>query len=132
MPAPRKHSGLLRWSLIAGAFVVITVGGVVILFARNWPFTPHAVTVALQDRFARTVEIRAFRVTYFPPGFVAEGISFLHRKRMDLPPLITVGTLIVKTSYIGMLTPQKRLSQVQVIGLHVTVPPKNPNGQSSG
>ncbi|MGD0297212.1 MAG: AsmA-like C-terminal region-containing protein [Bryobacteraceae bacterium] len=132
MPAPGKRSRLLRWSLIAGAFVVIAIGGVAILFARNWPFTPRAVTAALQDRFARTVEIRNFRVTYFPPGFVAEGISFLHRKRKDLPPLITVGTLIVKTSYIGMLTPQKRLSQVQVIGLHVTVPPKSPDGQSSG
>ena len=132
MPAPRKRSSLLRWSLIVGACVVIAIGVVAILFARNWPFTPRAVTIALQDRFARTVEIRTFRVTYFPPGFVAEGISFLHRKRKDLPPLITVQTLIVKTSYIGMLTPQKRLSQVQVIGLHVTIPPKNPNGQSSG
>lgn len=132
MPAPRKRSSLLRWCLIVAAFFVIVIGVVAILFARNWPFTPHAVTIALQDRFARTVEIRTFHVTYFPPGFVAEGISFLHRKRKDLPPLITVGTLIVKTSYIGMLTPQKRLSQVQVIGLHISVPPKNPSGQSSG
>ena len=125
-----KHS-LVRWSLIVGSLLVIALGLVTILFVRNWPFTRQAVIVALQDRFARTVEIQSFRRTYFPPGFVAEGVSFEHRKRKDLPPLISVRTLIVKAGYIGMLTPQKHLSEVQVIGLHVTVPPKNPDGQPS-
>jgi hypothetical protein len=125
-----KHP-LVRWFLIVGALVVVALGAVTILFVRNWPFTRQAVVVALQDRFARTVEIRSFRRTYFPPGFVAEGISFEHRKRKDLPPLITVQTLVVKASYIGMLRPQKHLGEVKVIGLHVTVPPKNPNGQPS-
>lgn len=121
----------LRWSLILGGVAVVAIGIVIILFARNWPFTRQAVTAALQDRFARTVEIQNFRRTYFPPGFVAEGISFEHRKRKDLPPLITVRTLVVKASYIGMLRPQKHLGEVKVVGLHVTVPPKNPNGQPS-
>lgn len=122
---------MVRWFLIVGVLVVIALGVVTILFVRNWPFTQQAVVVALQDRFARTVEIHSFRRTYIPPGFVAEGISFEHRKRKDLPPLITVRTLVVKASYIGMLRPQKHLGEVQVIGLHVTVPPKNPNGEPS-
>ncbi len=117
--------------MIAAVLVVIALGVVTVLFVRNWPFTHQAVISALQDRFARTVEIHSFRRTYFPPGFVAEGISFEHRKRKDLPPLITVRTLIVKASYIGMLRPQKHLDEVKVVGLHVTVPPKNPNGQPS-
>lgn len=121
-----------RWCLIVGAFVVVILGGAAILLVRNWPFTRQAVTVALQDRFARTVEIRNFRTTYFPPGCVAEGISFLHRTHKDLPPLITVRTLIVQASYFGMFGLHKRVGQVQVIGLHVLVPPKSPNGQSNG
>jgi hypothetical protein len=115
---------------MVGALATVIFGSFTILLVRNWPFTKQAVTKALQDRFARAVEIRNFRATYFPPGFVAEGVSFEHRKRKDLPPLITVQTLIVKAGYTGMLTPQKHLSHVQVIGLHVTVPPKSPNGQS--
>jgi hypothetical protein len=125
-------SSFVRLSLIAGTVLAVLLGGVTILLVRNWPFTRQAVTVALQDRFARTVEIRNFRTTYFPPGCVADGISFLHRKHKDLPPLITVRTLIVQASYAGMFSFHKRVGQVQVIGLHVLVPPKSPTGQSGG
>ncbi len=101
----------------------------VVLLAWNWPFTQQAVTKALQDRFARTVQIRRFRKTYFPPGCVAEGVSFLHRKRKDLPPLITVQTLIIRGSYDGLLRIHKRLDEVQVKGLHVLIPPPGPSGK---
>jgi len=59
---------------------------------------------------------------------VAEGIEFLHRKRKDLPPLITVQTLTIRTGYSGLLRIHKLVNDVQVIGLHVRVPPKNPDG----
>jgi hypothetical protein len=121
---------ILRWSLTVAALVAVIFGGVTILLIRNWPFTQQAVTKALQDRFARTVEIRSFRRTYFPPGCIAEEIRFLHRTHKDLPPLITVRTLIVQASYTGMLSLHKRVGQVQVIGLHVLVPPKNTDGHS--
>jgi len=127
--AVRKRSSLILWCAIVGVFVALIFGVATILIVRNWPFTRQAVTVALQDRFARTVEIRSFRSTYFPPGCIAEGVSFLHRKRKDLPPLITVRTLIVQASYAGMFSLHKRVGHVQVIGLHVLVPPKSPNGQ---
>ena len=127
-----KRAPLFRWWLILAAILIVVFGVVSILLVRNWPFTQQAVAKALQDRFARPVRIRNFRRTYFPPGFVAEAITFEHRKRKDLPPLITVQKLVVKTSYFGLVTLQKRLSEVQVIGLHVTVPPKDPTGRSSG
>src|SRR5579872_6772910 len=130
--AVRKRSSLILWCAIVGVFVALIFGVATILIVRNWPFTRQAVTVALQDRFARTVEIRSFRSTYFPPGCIAEGVSFLHRKRKDLPPLITVRTLIVQASYAGMFSLHKRVGHVQVIGLHVLVPPKSPNGQGGG
>jgi AsmA-like C-terminal region len=122
---------VMRWCLIVGAIVAVIFGGATILLIRNWPFTRQAVTTALQDRFARTVEIRSFRTTYFPPGCVVEGISFLHRTHKDLPPLITVRTLIVEASYAGMFSLHKRVGKVQIIGLHVLVPPKNTDGHSS-
>ncbi len=70
-----------RWWLIIGASLIVIAGIVLIVLVWNWPFTQQAVTKALQDRFARTVQICSFRKTYFPPGCVAEGVSFLHRKR---------------------------------------------------
>jgi len=127
----RKLSSVARWCLIVGTIVVIGTGVVAIQLVRNWPFTKQAVTIALQDRFARTVEIRNFRGTYFPPGFIAEGISFLHRQHKNLPPLITVRTLILQASYAGLFSIHKRVGRVQVIGLHVLVPPKSTNGKSN-
>src|SRR5271157_2129628 len=116
-----------RWWLIIGASLIVIAAIVVIVLACKWPYTQPAVTKALQDRFARTVQIRSFRKTYFPPGCVAEGVSFLHRKRKDLPALITVQTLIIRGSYNGLF--RKRVDEVQVKGLHVLIPPPGPSGQ---
>src|SRR5271157_2487812 len=119
--APRR-----LWLIIGASLIVIAVI-VVIVLACNWPYTQQAVAKALRDRFARTVQIRSFRKTYFPPGCVAEGVSFLHRKRKDLPALITVQTLIIRGSYNGLF--RKRVDEVQVKGLHVLIPPPGPSGQ---
>jgi hypothetical protein len=104
---------------------------VVVVLAWKWPYTQPAITKALQDRFARTVQIRSFRRTYFPPGCVAEGVSFQHRRRKDLPPLITVQTLIIRGSYNGLLRIHPRVDEVEVKGLHVLIPPPGPSGQPS-
>jgi hypothetical protein len=117
------------WQIIGASLIVIAVIVVVVL-ACNWPYTQQAVAKALQDRFARTVQIRSFRKTYFPPGCVAEGVSFLHRNRKDLPPLISVQTLIIRGSYNGLFRIHKRVDEVKVKGLHVLIPPPGPSGQS--
>jgi hypothetical protein len=112
---------------VSAAVLVVAAAVGAILMVLNWPFTQAAVTKTLEDRFARDVKIRKFRITYFPPGCVAGGIDFLHRKRKDLPPLITVETLILRTSYASLLRIHKQLNYVRLTGLHVRVPPKNPD-----
>ena len=57
-----------RWWLIIGASLIVIAGIVLIVLAWNWPYTQQAVTKALQDRFARTVQIRSFRKTYRSTG----------------------------------------------------------------
>jgi AsmA-like C-terminal region len=116
-----------RWILVSAAVLAVAAASGAILLATNWPFTQAAVTKALQDRFARDVKIAKFRVTYFPPGCVAEGLEFLHRERKDLPPLITAQSLTISAGYTGLL--HKQLNDVRVTGLHVLVPPKNPNAK---
>jgi hypothetical protein len=120
-----------RWFQMGLAFAaIVAISG--IFLSRTWPFTEQAVKKALQDRFARQVDIRSFRMTYLPPGCVVDGVSFLHRTRKDLPPLITVQSLIIRGSYAGLLGIHKRVPAIQVVGLHILVPPKRPDGQSSG
>ena len=123
-----RNGVLRRWILVGAAVVALAVALGAVLLALNWPFTQAAVTKALQDRFAKDVKIGKFRSTYFPPRCVAEGIEFLHRRRKDLPPLITVQTLTIRTGYSGLLRIHKLVNEVQVAGLHVLVPPKSSDG----
>ncbi len=118
---PRRVISIVAAVLVAG----IALGAT--LVAINWPFTRQAVTKALQDRFARQVKIGTFRKTYFPPGCVAENVEFEHRKKRDLPPLITVQRLAIRSSYGNFLRIHATVNEVTVAGLHVTVPPKDPN-----
>jgi hypothetical protein len=125
---PADKRVLRRWLLVGGSVIAIGVLFAVLLLALNWPFTQTAVTKALQDRFARDVRIRNFRKTYFPPGCVAQGVEFLHRKRKDLPPLITVQQLTIRGSYSGMLRIHQTVNDIHVDGLHVLIPPKSREG----
>lgn len=118
------------WFVVSIACLLAISGVFTVLLVRNWPFTEQAVNKTLRDRFNRQVLIGKFHKTYFPPGCIAENVSFQHRKRRDLPPLITVQRLIIRGSYAGLLMPQKRVPQIEVVGLHVTVPPKHPDGTS--
>ncbi len=126
-----EHAVTLRWTLLIDAIVIVlaAIFGAITL-ARKWPFTREAMTKTLQGRFAGTVAIRNFRRTYFPPGCVAEEVSFEHRVGHDGPSLITIRKLIVTGSYSGLLGFHKSVPQIQVIGLHVRVPPKRKDGKS--
>jgi len=117
-----------RWVIAGIASLLLVVAIAATLLVLNWPFTEPAVARALQDRFARNVKIGAFHRTYFPPGFIAQDVQFLHRKRQDLPPLITVQTLTVRASYSGLLRIHQQLNTVQIAGLHVIIPPKSSGG----
>ena len=44
--------------------------------------------------------------------------------------MIAVQTLTLQGSYAGLFSPRKRVGHVQVVGLHVLVPPKSTNGKS--
>ncbi len=117
-----------RWIITGVAVLLVVLAATATLLIVNWPFTEAAVAQALEDRFARNVKIGVFRRTYFPPGFIAQDIQFLHRKRQDLPPLITVQTLTVRGSYSGLLRIRQDIDTVQIAGLHVIIPPKSPDG----
>ncbi len=122
-PQYRRRMWWALWIPTAVAALAIVYMAVI---AMNWPFTQQAVIDALQERSLRTVTIGHFYRTYFPPGCTAEDIRFLHRKHKEKQPLITVGKLVLVTSYSRILTLQERLSLVRVMHMHVTVPPSAP------
>lgn len=102
-----------------------------IVFTIYWPFKKQALIDILQERSRRSVTIDRFRVTYFPPGSVAEGITFWRYKHKNEPPLITIQKLSNAVTYPTLLTFQHRLDVVRVVGLHLIVPAHEPAGEPS-
>ena len=121
-----KGRDFIRWTVAGVACLAVLSGIAAFFFLRHSPFTQQAITETLEKRFARQVVIQSFHKTLFPPGCVATGVSFLHRMRKDLPPLITLRKLVITGSYAGLIGPKKRIARVDVVGLHVTVPPSQP------
>ncbi len=122
------HFRLWFWIALAFGAVIIFYG---IVFALAWPFTKQDLIDTLQERSLRQVTVADFRNTYFPPGCVAQGIRFLRIKHKEKRPLITIQKLVLEDSYPNLLTFQHRLNTVKVIGLHVTVPSREPAGEPS-
>ncbi len=120
--------GIWLWTALALAGVIMFY---TVVLALNWPFTKQALIDTLQQRSLRQVMIYRFHSTYFPPGCVAEGISFLHIKHKNRPPLLSIQKLVIEDRYPELLTFQHRLTTVRVIGLHVTIPPAEPAGEPS-
>ncbi len=131
MKQDSKRREFIRWTIAGVACLALLIGIAACLLVRNWPFTQQAIKVTLEKRFDRQVVIQSFHKTLFPPGCVAEGVSFLHRTRKNLPPLITLRKLVIKGSYAGLIGPKKRIAHVDIVGLHVTVPPSQPGVPSA-
>lgn len=131
--AKSPHRGWRRrWPWILAALIVVGFPAFyAIVFYLYWPFTKQDVINVLQERSLRSVTIDRFHTSYFPPGCVAEGVKFLHIKRKDEPPLITVNKLVFTANYGSMIRFQHRLDNVRVIGLHVRVPAREPAGEPS-
>jgi hypothetical protein len=130
-PAARKKPASARrrfnfkpWMLgVAGAAIAVIAIGV--YFAnQHWPYRYRNVKPVLENVFASQIDIQEYHRIYFPhPGFVAKGLV-LHRKSAgDLPPVGFTRDLIVRGSWIDLLLLRNRIELVDVVGLHVIIPP---------
>jgi hypothetical protein len=101
---------------------MLVVGG---LAAKNWPYRHREVLPLLDEVFVSQITMERYHRTYFPrPGFVASGLT-LRRKTADptLPPFGTAKDLIVQGSWLDLLLLRHRVELVDVVGLHLVVPP---------
>jgi len=116
---------LSRWIKIGIGLLVVAMAVSAVVIATHWPFTRGKVIQSLEQSFASTVEFQSFRVTYFRPGFVAEGVTFRRNADVNTPPIATVAKLVVQGSYSGFFMFPKRIPRVKVEGLHVFVSPQS-------
>ena len=115
----------IRWIKIAAMVVVAVLGIAGVVIATHWPFTRESVVQALEQTFASSVEVKSFRVTYFAPGCVMEGVTFRRNGDRDAPAIASVDRLTIQGSYVGFFTIPKRIPRVRVEGLHVFASPRS-------
>jgi hypothetical protein len=118
-----------RWVKISGLLTIIVIGAAAVLVASRWPFTRDKVAKALQKEFSSAVELKTFRATYFPPGFVAEAVTFRRNSDRNAPPIGTVEKLTIQGSYLGFFSIPKHIRSVKIEGLHIFA---SPSSESAG
>jgi hypothetical protein len=125
----KKQSKLLSRSIkiatikIGAVLALIVIGGAVALLLSRWPFTRDAIVSALQTKFSSTVEVKSFHGTYFPPGCIAEGVTFRRNSDRDVPPVATIEKLTIQGAYWEFFITPKHVRRVRIEGLHMFVSP---------
>jgi hypothetical protein len=114
---------LPRWIKIGGLVAVVAIAGGVVLLLIRWPFKQEIIVKALQERFSSTVELKTFHWTYFPPGCVADGLTFRRNSNRDALPIATVEKLTIRGAFWEFLIAPKRVRRVTIEGLHIFVSP---------
>lgn len=116
----RPHVQFSKWIVATGVLILAIIGGGVYL-ALHWPFTKAAVIQSLAEASSSKVEIGGFRSVYFPhPGCVATSVIFHYGSRSDIPPLITIQRMTVRSSFFGLF--RKHLQLMKVDGLQIFIP----------
>jgi hypothetical protein len=115
----KKSKVSSRWIKIGTLLALVVIGGAAVLLLSRWPFTRDIVVRALQEKFSSTVEVKAFHGTYFPPGCVAEGVTFRRNSDRDDPPIATIEKLTIRGAYWEFFRTPKRVRRVRIKGLRM-------------
>ena len=113
---------------IAGLLALVVIAGCVVLLMVEWPFKREMIVEALQEKFSSTVELKAFHETYFPPGCVAEGVSFSRNRDQGARPIATIEKLSIQGAYWEFFSRPSRVRRVTIEGLRMFVSPQTERG----
>jgi hypothetical protein len=117
----KKKPKVSRSIKIGTMLGLAVIGGAAVLLLSRWPFTRDVVLRALQKKFSSTVEVKAFHGTYFPPGCIAEGVTFRRNSDRDDPPIATIEKLTIQGAYWEFFRIPKRVRHVKIEGLRMFV-----------
>lgn len=115
----RKSRPARRWLWLTLILVGAAVIAAFILFAAKWPFTRGKVITELEDAIQGKVEIGKFHQTYFPPGCVAENVTFTRYDHQPNPAPITVRRLTIQGSYRELFA--RHISVFRLDGVHAAM-----------
>jgi len=83
----------------------------------------------LQSHFESSVQFDDFEVSFFPRVRVSvQGLVLRHQGRTDIPPLIEARDVSFYSNLASLLRHRPEIDLVQLDGLRIHTPPRNPGG----
>jgi hypothetical protein len=109
------------------ATCLVLVAGLSVFATWAIRATPHVrdrVVDALNERFASQVDLDSLDVSIFPrPRVAGTGLELRHNGRIDVPPLITVGSFEASAGVMGLVRTPLHLGTIRLEGLDIQIPP---------
>jgi AsmA-like C-terminal region len=119
-----------KWIIAGVAVVVIFLLTALLMGPTLHRFVRQRTQNVLGTHFASTVEFSDFDVTLFPRLRVTiTGLVLRHKGRTDIPPLIQVQTVSMYAQLAELLGPRPYISFVQLDGLQIHTPPREPGAE---
>jgi hypothetical protein len=120
-----------RALLVAAIVALILVATAGALLATKWPFTPEKVTAELASATSGRMQIHGFRVKYFPPGCVIDGVELRQSGDSSGPPLLTAGKLTIRSNYRGLLHKRLEFMHLEDVRVDMSQRANHSRGDSS-
>src|SRR5271156_1425582 len=119
-----------KWMIGSAIVLVVLVGAGFLRRGNLHAFVRERMQKVLATHFASTVEFSDFDVTMLPRMHVTvTGLVLRHKGRADIPPLFEVKTVSMYAQLAGLLQPRPYISFVQLDGLRIHTPPREPGAE---
>lgn len=119
-----------KWTIILGLvflFVLLALFG---LRPRIHAMMRDRAQKILQTHFASNVEFSNFDVSLFPQVHVTiSQLVLRHHGRTDIPALIQIRTVRITANLMSLLRAKPRVSLMQLDGLQIHIPPRQPGSE---
>lgn len=131
-PAKRESSPdrMRKWTIILGAVFLLALLTLYGLGPRIHAMLRDRTEKILQTHFASKIEFSHFDVSLYPRVHVTiSQLVMRHHGRTDIPPLIQVRAISMNANLINLLRAKPRIAFVQLDGLQIHMPPRQPGGE---
>jgi hypothetical protein len=113
------------WLTAIGVIVLLLVAGTQIFLYRAQEPARARVIALLEERFQSEVELGSLSLRLLPRPFATgENLVFRHKRRADVPPLVTLHRFSAELGWSGLFGKPVRVRNVTLEGLVIHVPPR--------
>ncbi len=119
---------------IAGGTFAAFVGAMIVVSVLITRHSREYLQEWLSHEYNSEVELSSFSVSIPFPLVQTEagGVTLYFQGRRDLPPLIAIKHITMRTSIVGLLRNTRRISYVHLEGLQISIPPREATAGDGG